>query len=58
MKLPWTCEKCGQHNYHYGVCSCPAGRLKMVETERASIKNRLEALEIIERDANAALSRC
>lgn len=51
MKLPWTCEKCGTHNYHYGACSCPDGRLKMVAAERAAIKQRLEVLDIIERDA-------
>lgn len=56
MKLPWTCEKCGTRNYYHGPCSCPDGRLKMVAAERATIKQRLEVLDIIERDASAALT--
>lgn len=54
MKLPWTCNACGQQNYHYGNCNCPDGQLARVVAERTQIKRRLKELKALEVKLRAA----
>lgn len=38
MKLPWTCERCGTSNYHYGMCVATDECSEIAATKRSMRK--------------------